>query len=67
MKPLSQCEANWIERLRSYVKRADSLLTDWERDFCRDLFNKFDMFKENMALSGKQWEIIHRITDKVIK
>lgn len=67
MKPLSPCEANWIERLRSYVKRADCKLTDWERGFCRDLFDRFDTFGKNTILNGKQWEIIHRITDKVIR
>ena len=32
-----------------------------------DLFNRFDMFGVNTQISGKQWEIIHRITDKVIR
>ena len=64
-KPLTDCESKWIERLRQYM--AHPRLTDWERDLCRDLFNRFDMFGVNTQISGKQWEIIHRITDKVIR
>jgi len=66
-QPLSACEFNWIVKLQPEVKRKRVILNDWEKAFCDDLFNRFETFKENLNLSTKQWEIIHKITDKVIK
>ena len=66
MKSLSDPEVRWIERLEQHVKRATSL-TKWEKGFCDDLFDRFGKFKEHTSISAKQWGIINRITDKVIR
>lgn len=38
-----------------------STLTDWEKQFLGDMNLRFEKFGEQIRLSTKQWDILHRI------
>lgn len=39
-------------------------LSEWEQQFIDDMTDKYEEYGEDLRLSDKQWEILHRIETK---
>jgi len=63
---LSQKESDWIKRLEKAVDINWDDLTEWEKSFIEDVLERFRCWGEKIKISKKQWEILTRISDKII-
>lgn len=66
MQGLTQKEFDWFRRIESEVDKVWDDLTPWERKFTEDIIEKFRLYGMKMMLSPKQWELIDRISEKII-
>ena len=65
-KPLTQEEKAWLIRLESSVDKYWDELTDFEKKFLETLLERFRQYGMKTIVSPKQWEIITRISEKII-
>lgn len=63
---LSDKECAWMERIEKEVDKVWDDLTPWEQKFIEDMLEKFKRFGDRTMISPKQWEIITRISEKII-
>ena len=63
---LTDKEFAWMERIEREIDKAWDDLTPWEQHFIEDLIEKFHKYGVKMMISPKQWEIIGRISEKII-
>ncbi|MCX5822399.1 MAG: hypothetical protein NTY86_02535 [Deltaproteobacteria bacterium] len=63
---LTDKECAWLERIEKEVDKVWGDLTPWEQKFIEDLLEKFKRFGDRTMISPKQWEIITRISEKII-
>ncbi len=63
---LTDKECAWLERIDKEVDRAWPDLTPWEHKFFDDLMERFKRFGDRTSISPKQWEIITRISEKIL-
>jgi len=66
MKGLTQKEFDWLQRIESEVDKSWDELTGFEQGFIEDVLEKFRRWGTRLILSVKQWEIITRISEKII-
>ena len=59
-------EFAWIQRLEKEVDKVWDDLTEWEQRFMEDLLERFRRWGQRTMISPKQWEIITRISEKII-
>jgi hypothetical protein len=59
-------EYEWIDRLRAASDLHWDELTDWEKKFMEDLLEGFRQYGIRTKISKKQWEIITRISEKIL-
>ena len=63
---LTDKECAWMERIEKEVDKVWDDLTPWEQKFIEDLLERFKRFGDKTTISPKQWEIITRISEKII-
>ena len=63
---LNDKECAWLERIQSEVDKVWGDLTPWEQKFIEDLIERFRKWGDRTRISAKQWEIITRISEKII-
>lgn len=64
---LTDTECTFLERLKDEraMGSGDDELTDWEQEFIDDQIERYDTYGERTRLSSRQWEIIHKIAEKM--
>jgi hypothetical protein len=65
-KPLTDAECAWIERLKTATDTYWDELTDWEQAFMECFIERFRRYGDRTAISPKQWDIITRISEKIV-
>lgn len=65
-KNLTAKEFAWLQRIEADVDKAWDDLNGFEKRFIEDLLERFRRFGERTFISPKQWEIITRISEKII-
>jgi len=55
-----------MERIEKEVDKVWDDLTPWEQKFTEDLLEKFKRYGNRTMISPKQWEILTRISEKII-
>ena len=63
---LTDHECAWLERLEREIGVDGADLTPWEQGFMEDLLKRFHRYGDRTQISKKMWEIITRISEKVI-
>lgn len=63
---LTQKEFDWMKRLERALDEQWDELTDWEKQFVEDILERFRRWGESIKISKKQWDILTRISEKVI-
>lgn len=63
---LTQKEFDWMISIEAEIDKAWDDLTPWEQRFIEDLLEKFKRYGDKTMISPKQWEIIPRISEKII-
>lgn len=63
---LTDKECAWMERIEQQIDRAWDDLTPWEQKFIEDILEKFKRYGAKTMISPKQWEIITRISEKIV-
>ncbi len=63
---LSQHEHDWLVKLKTAVDSHWDELTGFEQKFAEDLLERFRRWGVNTRISPKQWEVITRISEKVL-
>ena len=63
---LTDKECAWMERIEKEVDKVWDDLTPWEQKFIESLLERFKHFGDKTMISPKQWEIITRISEKII-
>ena len=66
MKGLTQKEFDWLRRIESEVDKSWDELTGFEQKFIEDVLEKFRRWGTGLILSAKQWEILTRISEKIV-
>lgn len=64
---LTDEEENRLVHLLSALEENSKLLSDWERSFVADQVKRFEEYKSNIRLSGKQWAVLQRVYDEKIE
>ncbi len=59
-------EFKWLQKLDKAVDLNWDDMTEWERRFIEDILERFHQHGERTIISPKQWEIITRISEKVV-
>ncbi len=64
---MAELDAKAFAALKELLHDAESCarLSQWEEEFLDDLRSRALLYKENIRLSDKQWEVIRRIEGKV--
>jgi len=65
-REMTREEYDWMCRLRDATDIHWKELTDWEKKFMEDLLERFRQWGIKTKISAKQWEIIARISEKII-
>lgn len=55
-----------LKKIEAEVDKSWDDLTPWEQKFIEDILERFRMYGNNTLISGRQWEFIERIYDKVV-
>lgn len=63
---LDQKECDWMKRIEKEVDKVWDDLTLWEQKFIEDTLERFKRYGDKTMISLKQWEIITRISEKII-
>jgi hypothetical protein len=63
---LTDKECAWLERIQREIDKAWDDLSFWEQKFTEDLLERFSRYGDLTAISKRQWEIITRISTKII-
>lgn len=63
---MTQKEFAWLKRIEAGVDKAWDDLSDWEKRFIEDLLERLRQWGMKTFISKKQWEIITRISEKII-
>jgi len=63
---MTQKEYDWMVRLQAAADVYWDELTDWEKRFMEDVLERFRQWGIKTKISLKQWEIITRISEKII-
>ncbi len=63
---MKQQEFDWIVKLTPAVDQHWHELTEFERRFAEDLLERFRQWGIKTLISPKQWEIITRISEKIL-
>jgi hypothetical protein len=63
---LTQEEYDWMSRIEKEIDKAWDDLTPWEKKFIEDMLEKFGRYGMRTTISPKQWEVITRISEKII-
>jgi hypothetical protein len=63
---LSDKECAWMERIEKETDKVWDDLTPWEQRFIEDMLEKFRRYGDQIRISPKQWEILTRISEKII-
>lgn len=63
---MTQKEFDWLQRLEKNVDAHWDGLTEWEARFMEDLLLRFARWGIKTMITVKQWEIITRISEKII-
>jgi len=66
LKGLTQEKFDWLRRLESEVDKSWDELTGSEQGFIEDVLEKFRHWGTGLMLSAKQWDVITRISEKII-
>ena len=66
MKGLTQEEFDWLRRIEPEVDKSWDELTGFEQKFIEDVLERFRRWGTRLILSAKQWEIITRISEKIV-
>jgi len=59
-------EYDWMDRLQAACDIHWKELTDWEKKFMEDILERFRQWGIKTKISPKQWEVITRISEKII-
>lgn len=63
---MTQEEYEWMNRLQAATDLHWNELTDWEKNFMEDILERFRRWGMKTKITQKQWEIITRISEKII-
>jgi len=63
---LTDKEFAWMQRIEREIDAAWDDLTSWEQTFIEELIERFHQYGVVMMISPKQWEIIGRISEKIL-
>ena len=64
---MAELDAEAFAGLKELLHDAEACarLSQWEEEFLDDLRSRVLLYKENIRLSDRQWEVIRRIAGKV--
>jgi hypothetical protein len=65
-RPLTDKEYDWLKRLEAAADKFWNDLTDWERGFLENRLEAFRRFGRKTWFSAKQWQIIDKISEKIL-
>lgn len=63
---LSQKEFDWMKRIESEIDKAWDDLNAWEQRFMENRLEAFRQYGMRTRISKAQWNIIARISEKII-
>ena len=63
---LTDKECAWLERIQKEIDKTWDDLSSWEQKFTEDLLERFRRYGDRTLISKRQWEIITRISEKII-
>jgi len=63
---LTDKECAWLERIQTEIDDPCDYLTAWEQNFTEDLLRRFRQYGDRTQISKKQWDVITRISEKII-
>lgn len=63
---MTQKEYDWMTRLQAATDVHWDELTRWEQRFIEDILERFRQWGIKTKISAAQWEIITRISDKIV-
>ncbi len=63
---LDNKELQWILKLKANVDKHWDELTAFEQKFMEDLLERFNKYADHTMISQGQWEIIGRISEKIL-
>ena len=66
MTALTQKEFDWMKRLEQEIDRVWEDLSEWERRFMENRIEAFRQYGIKTRISKAQWNIIARISEKII-
>ena len=66
MRELTEKENDWLERIERDVDKVWDDLTAWEQRFLEDILERFRQYGIRTYISPKQWQIIARISEKIV-
>lgn len=63
---LSDKDCARMERIEKEIDKVWDDLTPWEQKFIENMLEKFKRYGDRTMISPKQWEILTRISEKII-
>lgn len=63
---MTEEEFAWMQKLAPAVDMHWNEITDWEKHFAEDILERCRIYGRRTNVSPKQWEIITRISEKVL-
>jgi hypothetical protein len=58
-------DAERVEAILNAASQANGILTDWERDWCDSLRERFKQYRNRLYVSDKMWAIFDRLEVKM--
>lgn len=59
-------EFDWLNKIEKEIDKCWDDLTPWEQRFMEDLLERFKQYGQRTLISKKQWEILLRISEKIV-
>ena len=63
---LTQKEFDWLRRIEREIDKVWDDLTPWERKFMENRLEDFRKYGISLRVSKAQWNIITRISEKIV-
>lgn len=65
-RTLTDEEFDWMKRLEAAADKFWGELTEWEKGFLENRLEAFRRFGRKTWFSAKQWQIIDKISEKIL-
>ena len=63
---MTEKEFKQMQKIEAEVDKSWDDLSSWEQTFIEDILSRFEMYGQKTLISKKQWDIIERISEKIV-